>query len=368
MNILIAPNAFKGSLSALEVAGIIQSNLLKLNPDLKCKCLPIADGGDGTFDVLTHHYNGETHIISTIDLLDREIKASLFLTEQGLAIIELTHVAGLSLLKPSDYNPLNTHTFGVGDLIRLALDLNCSKIILAVGGSGTLDMGFGALRALGYRFFDKDGLELKGGGGNLSSIVTVDTQCFDRRILNVDFQIACDVENPLIGECGAAKVFGAQKGATREEIDLLHQNHQYFAELIKAKFQIDISEMKYGGAAGGIAAGLHAMCGAKLQSGSELVFQCLDMDEAIDECDLLITGEGRIDSQSAFGKAPYVLAQKAKEKGKRVYAFCGTSEFLQNSPFDKVFPIKKESQSLTEAMKRTKENLIDAVFTMRGVL
>ncbi|RXQ88064.1 glycerate kinase [Ancylomarina salipaludis] len=368
MNILIAPNAFKGSMSALEVAEIIQFNLLKFHPELKCQCLPIADGGDGTFDVLTHHLKGENHIVTTTDLLGREIQASLFLTEQDVAIIELTHVAGLSLLAPSEYKPLNTHTYGVGDLIRSALNLSCSKIILAIGGSGTLDMGFGVLRALGYRFFDKDGLELKGGGGNLSAIAKIDSQDFDRRILNVDFQIACDVENPLLGECGAAKVFGAQKGASCDEIDLLHQNHQYFAEIIKKEFQIDISKMKYGGAAGGIAAGLYAMCGAKLRSGSELVFDCLNMDKAIAGCDLLITGEGRIDSQSAFGKAPYVLAQKAKEMGKRVYAFCGTSEFLQNSPFDKVFPIKKESQSLTDAMKQTKENLRDAVSEMVKLL
>ncbi|MCZ4695726.1 glycerate kinase [Ancylomarina euxinus] len=361
MNILIAPNAFKGSLSALEVAEIIQSNLLKINPKLNCKCLPIADGGDGTFDVLSDYYLGAAHTFSTTDLLNRKINAPIFLTENSTAIIELSHVAGLSLLKPSEYDPLNTHTFGVGDLIRSALDLNCTKIILAIGGSGTLDMGFGALRALGFRFLDKDGNELSGGGGFLKRIVDIDSEKFDARLLQVDFQIACDVENPLLGEFGAAHIFGKQKGASEEEIIQLHQNHQDFAQLIKKQFHIDISKIKHGGAAGGIAAGFYALCGAKLRSGSELIFDCLNMDDALESCDILITGEGRIDSQSSFGKAPYVLAQKAKLMRKRVIAFCGSYESLINSPFDQVFPIKKDCQTLNEAITFAKNNLADAI-------
>jgi len=361
MNILIAPNAFKGSLTALEVADIIKSSLLKTKLNFDCRTLPIADGGDGTFDVLLEHYLGAKHIVSTYDLIDRHIDAPLFITEQGTAIIEMAHVAGLSLLKPSEYNPLNTHTYGLGDLIHSALDLNCTKIILAIGGSGTLDMGFGALRALGFRFLDKDGNELKGGGGDLKAIVEINTQNFDSRLLLVDFQIACDVDNPLLGEFGAAHVFGKQKGATNEEIIQLAENHQHFAQLIQKQYHIDISTTKHGGAAGGIAAGLHALCGAKLLSGSQLVSECLNMDEALEQCDVLITGEGRIDSQSSYGKAPYVLAQKAKLIGKRVIAFCGSSEHLVNSPFDHVIPIKKEGQSLHEAMKFAQKNLESAV-------
>jgi len=361
MNILIAPNAFKGSLTALEVADIIKRSLLKtkLNPD--CRNLPIADGGDGTFDVLLEHYSGTKHIVSTYDLVDRKIDAPLFITEEGTAIIEMAQVAGLSLLKSTEYDPLNTHTYGLGDLIRSVLDLNCTKIILAVGGSGTLDMGFGALRALGFRFLDKNGNEVRGGGGNLNSILTIDAGNFDSRLLQVDFQIACDVDNPLLGAFGAAFVFGKQKGATEEEIILLHQNHKHFAQIIEKQFNIDISKLKHGGAAGGIAAGLYALCGAKLRSGSELIFDCLNVNEALENCDILITGEGRIDSQSSFGKAPYVLAQKAKLMGKRVIAFCGSSENLENSPFDHVIPIKKEGQSLNETLKFAEKNLESAV-------
>ncbi|MGZ2371621.1 glycerate kinase family protein [Ancylomarina sp. YFZ004] len=361
MNILIAPNAFKGSLSALEVAQIIQNNLSKLNPNFNCRSLPIADGGDGTLTVLSNYYFGAAHTFSTTDLLNRKIKAPIFLTENGTAIIELTHVAGLSLLKSSEYKPLQTHTFGVGDLIRSALDLNCTKIILAIGGSGTLDMGFGALRALGFRFLDKEGNELCGGGGSLKAIIEINSQNFDSRLLLVDFQIACDVDNPLLGEFGAAHVFGKQKGASDDEIIQLHQNHQHFAQLIEKQSHIDISTMKHAGAAGGIAAGLHALCGAKLRSGSELVFDCLNMDEALEKCDVLITGEGRIDSQSSFGKAPYVLALKAKQMGKRVIALCGSSEKLTNSPFDHVIPIQKEGQALNEAIMSAKKNLEEAV-------
>ena len=361
MNVLIAPNAFKGSLSALQVARIIESNLVKIRPNFNCKCLPIADGGDGTFDVLTNYYEGKTHRFSTIDLLDREISAPLFLTKNGTAIIELTHVAGLSLLKPSEYNPLSTHTYGVGDLIRSALDLNCTKIILAIGGSGTIDMGFGALRALGFRFLNRNGEVQLGGGGDLNEIVEIDSLSFDNRLLNVDFQIACDVENVLLGELGSAHVFSKQKGASSEDINYLHQNHKHFANLIKKQFNIDISSMKYGGAAGGVAAVLHALCGAKLRSGSELVFDCLNIDQALNDCDILITGEGCIDSQSSFGKAPYVLAKKAKEIKKRVYAFCGSSENIVNFPFDDVFPIKKEGQTLVEALTFAENNLKEAV-------
>jgi len=366
MNILIAPNAFKGSLSAIEVAEIIQSTLLKIDPKYTCRCLPIADGGDGTFDVLANHYKGEIHSFSTTDLLDRHINAPLYLTENGTAIIELTHVAGLNLLKSSEYAPLNTHTFGVGVLIRSALDLKCKKIILAIGGSGTLDMGFGALRALGIRFLDSEDHELTGGGGKLNLISKIDTRNFDIRLLDVDFQIACDVENPLLGEKGAAPVFGKQKGASDEELVFLHQNHQHFARLIEKQFQINITKMKFCGAAGGISAGLHALCGAKLRSGSDMILDCLNMDEAIETADILITGEGRIDSQSAFGKAPYVLAQKAKHLGKRVFAFCGTAENLPNSPFERIFSIKKDEQSQSEAMQLARTNLEDAVFEIQS--
>jgi len=365
MNILIAPNAFKGSLSAIEVSEIIQSGLLKINPKYNCRCLPIADGGDGTFDVLANHYKGKIHSVTTTDLLDRPINAPLFLTEDGTAIIELTHVAGLKLLKPSEYAPLNTHTFGVGALIRKALDLNCRKIILAIGGSGTLDMGFGALRALGIRFLNSEGIVLSGGGGNLTAITKIDTQNFDKRLLHVDFQIACDVENPLLGEFGAAPVFGKQKGATDKTIAMLEQNHQYFARLIDKQFHVDITKIKFGGAAGGISAGLHALSGAKLRSGSDLILDCLNMDEAIKTADILITGEGKIDSQSFFGKAPYVLAQKAKQFGKRVFAVCGSSEKLPNSPFERIFYIKKDKQSLSEAMRLARTNLEDAVFEIQ---
>tara|TARA_R110001583_G_scaffold48896_3_gene153020 strand:- start:5724 stop:6830 length:1107 start_codon:yes stop_codon:yes gene_type:complete len=361
MNILIAPNAFKGSLSALEVADIIQCNLLKINPDLNCTSLPIADGGDGTFDVLRNHYRGQTHTITTSDLLDRKIQAPLFISENGTAIIELTHVAGLSILKPSEYSPLFTHTFGVGDMIRHALDRNCTKIILAIGGSGTLDMGFGALRALGFRFLDKHGDVVSGGGGNLKAISEIDSKNFDTRLLQVDFQIACDVDNPLLGEFGAANVFGRQKGANSEEIRQLIENHQHFAQLLESQSHINLSSIRHGGAAGGIAAGLYALCGAQLLSGSKLVFDCLGMDEAIEKCDVLITGEGRIDSQSSFGKAPYALAKKAKQMGKRVIAFCGSTENIIQSPFDSVISIKKEAQNLNEAIKYAKNNLRDAV-------
>ncbi len=361
MNILISPNAFKGSLSALEVADIIQHNLLKINPDLNCTSLPIADGGDGTFDILRNHYQGLTYTVTTSDLLDRKIQAPIFISENGTAIIELTHVAGLSLLKPSEYSPLFAHTFGVGDMIRHALDKNCTKIILAIGGSGTLDMGFGALRALGFRFLDKYGNEQSGGGGNLKDISEINSKNFDTRLLQVDLHIACDVDNPLLGIFGAAHVFGQQKGATSEEIHLLIENHQHLAQLIESQFHIDVIFIKYGGAAGGIAAGLHALCGAKLLSGSELVFDCLGMDEAIEKCDVLITGEGRIDSQSSYGKAPYVLAKKAKQVGKRVIAFCGSTENLIQAPFDSVISIKKEAQNLDEAIKQAKNNLRDAV-------
>ncbi len=361
MNILIAPNAFKGSLTALEAAEIIRYNLLKIKPNYNCVSLPIADGGDGTLAVLKKHYSGTEYILETRDLLGRKTHASLFLTDSKTAIIELTHVAGLALLNPSEYNPLCAHTFGVGDLIRYALDLACSKIILAVGGSGTLDMGFGALRSLGIRFLDANNTELTGGGSNLKYIRTIDLLNFDSRILDVDFQIACDVENPLLGEIGAANIFGKQKGASDSEIIGLHQNHQHFAQIIDAEFDIDVSKMKYGGAAGGIAAGLHAFCGAELKPGSELIFDCLNLNSALENCDVLITGEGSIDAQSAFGKAPYVLAQKAKQMGKTVLAFCGQAEYSANMPFDSLIAIKKEGQTHNEAMKLAANNLKEAV-------
>ncbi|MFA8433305.1 MAG: glycerate kinase [Marinifilaceae bacterium] len=357
MRILIAPNAFKGSLSAAEVAATISRAFHDVEPNFDCCTLPVADGGDGTAEVLAAGLNARKQLVEVENALGRKIKAPLYLSEDGTAFIELADAAGLKLLSTRELAPLQTHTYGVGELIRKALDYSCTRIVLGIGGSATLDVGIGALRALGVRFKDASGGEVRGGGGALNRIASLDVSEMDKRLNEVQIQIACDVDNYLLGERGAAHVFGPQKGANPFQVELLEKNHRKFTQLVKQTLDVDMGEFLYGGAAGGISAGLKAFCGAELLPGADLVLDSLDFDRKLKDCDLVITGEGRIDEQSIHGKAPYVVAQRAKFAGKKVIGLAGSFESLDNSPFDALFSIPNGPVALEEVMENAEKYL-----------
>ena len=339
MRILIAPNAFKGSMSAHQVAQTVEQALLSIAPNNSCKLLPVADGGDGTAKVLSLGLEASKRMVPTYDALGNRIQAPYYVTSDGTAIIELADTAGIRLLKPYQLSPMQSNTYGVGVIMRDALDYGCRKIILGVGGSATLDMGTGLLRALGVRFFDA-------------------YSDLDERIYNTEILVACDVNNSLLGSTGAARVFGPQKGASPYQVMLLERNHRYMADLVNSAMGMDISELPYTGAAGGVPALLKVFCKAILRPGANLVMDVLDIDHWLDQCDLVITGEGKIDSQTKFGKAPFVVAQRAHDRGKMVIALTGSYEDFAQNPFDVVFPIIPGPTSLHDAMENASDNLL----------
>jgi len=312
MKIIIAPNAMKGSLSAEEVASAIETGIRRASAFSEIIKIPIADGGDGLSSVLSN----TMEVIEKKCLVKNPVGhlvnvAYLYIEQRKLAIIEMATAAGLALLKPSEYDPLNANTFGVGELINAALDESAEHIVLGIGGSATNDMGTGLASALGFRFLDSNNNEVPSGGGNLTKITSIDSKDVDQRLEKTKFQIACDVANPLLGEDGAAKVYAPQKGATKEQVVFLERGFESFSKVLEEYSQKIIHNEKGAGAAGGLGAGMMALFNAQLLPGAELVLDLLEFEKQATEADLIITTEGKLDFQTQFGKAPYVLAQRA---------------------------------------------------------
>ena len=363
MKIVIAPNAFKNSLDATAVAEAISKGLLQSKLDCETICFPVGDGGDGTGVLLTTHFNGKKIVTSVYDPLHRIIESSFgFIEESKTAIIEMADASGLRLLKPEEYDPLHATTFGTGELIKAALDKGVNKIIICIGGSATVDAATGILQSLGARFFDVNENELQHLPGSLKNIHAVNLLELDKRILQTELIVLCDVENTLLGEHGAAKIFGPQKGATNDDVKLLEDGFKKLCNIVYDESGKDMSMIKHGGAAGGVAAGLHTFLNAKLANGIDHFLEITKFDNAIKDADLLITGEGSIDLQTLEGKAPYGVAVAAKKYKIPVIAFAGkvpliTKEKL-NQYFDVLLPISNEAMDLSTAMQYTYENLV----------
>jgi len=327
LKIVIAPNALKDSLTAFDAACAIEKGILKNNPNEETVCIPIADGGDGLLQVVQQALKGEWKTLAVEDPLGRIIQAPvLYCPEKSLVMIELASAAGLALLEEQEYNIRKTSTFGVGQLLNAALDLNVNQIILGIGGSATNDAAMGIASALGVKFRDKNGNELPSNACNLIKIEQIDCSLVNSKILSIKFDIICDVNNPLLGENGAAAIFGPQKGASPEDVDFLEQGLSHFSDIIHRDFQIDVSELEGGGAAGGVGAGLTALFNANLCKGAELVLELLSFEDQIKDADLLITAEGKIDKQTGFGKAPYIAAKTAKKFNVPVYVVAGQAD------------------------------------------
>jgi glycerate kinase len=363
MNILIAPNAFKNSLNANDAALAIQQGLALSCLDCISICFPIADGGDGTGSLIIEKCGGKVIEKEVQDPLGRKIKASFGLIDNGqTAVIEMADASGLRLLNKAELNPLKASSYGTGELVKFALDAGVNKIIIAMGGSATVDGGCGILNALGVSFLNVSGESLPANPEGLDGMVEVDASGLDKRILNCEVVILCDVDNELLGLRGAAYVFGPQKGGTPEAVELLDDFLKNFAAISSRQTGIDMAGIKHSGTAGGAAAGLHVWVNAKLVNGIDYFLSLTGFDEALKNCDLLITGEGSIDKQTLQGKGPFGVAVKAKNANIPVIGVAGKIPLGNDEElskyFDVLMPINNDLGDIDTAMKNTRENLI----------
>jgi len=365
MKIVIAPDSYKGSLSALQVAEAIERGIKKVDSGIETILVPMADGGEGTVQSLVDASEGRIVELIVHDPLFRKIKSFYGIMGDGkTAIIEMAAASGLPFLAPDERNPMKTTTYGTGELIKDALDKGCTDIIIGLGGSATNDGGCGMAQALGVRFLDANGDDIGFGGQELSKIQSIDISEIDSRIQSVQFLAACDVDNPLCGEKGASAVYGRQKGASEDDVITLEKGLNHFSTLVKQQLDMDINDIPGAGAAGGLGAGVMIFLQAQLQRGIEIVTQITNLSEKMNGADLVITGEGRIDFQTAFGKTPFGVAQVAKAKNISTIALAGSLgegyKTLYKKGFDGIFSIIDKPMSLQEAINNAAELLENA--------
>lgn len=357
--ILIAPNAFKHSLSAIEVAYTIKSALDSLDLNFGCEIAPVADGGDGTIEILNFYFKKSKLIECTVhDPLMRLVKSHWLLLNKETAIIELSKASGLALLKENELNPMWANTFGTGELILSALNKGCTKIIVALGGSATIDAGVGILLALGVKIFDKKKNKLKAGGGFLNSTCEVDLKSLNARMKKIKLDVLCDVKIPLVGEKGTVQRFGAQKGAKEGEKIILEANMNHFADVVSKCVGGDYRFEPMVGAAGGVAFSLKVFLGANLFSGFSYLASLINLEDKIKNSDIVITGEGKLDLQTLMGKGVFELAKLAKKHKKMVVVLCGDYEDdidWKGHGMDLVIKIKPKNMSIEESLKNTKD-------------
>lgn len=303
--IILASDSFKGTLSSAEIAEMLSASIYRYLPGFECVSLPMADGGEGTLAALVSALDAEEHVLVVHDPLGRPVSATYGIITSAAgkrsALIEMAAASGLPLLKTSERNPLISSTFGCGELIRDALDQNCTELVLALGGSATNDGGIGCMKALGARFFDVQGNELQACGKDLEKLARIDLSNFDARLKDLHVRVLCDVDNPLIGPCGATATFGPQKGADVVSLERLERGMQHYAQILEQQFNKNFN-ISGAGAAGGFGAGALAFLNAELVGGIQTVLDLLHFDELIANAALCITGEGHLDEQTAHGK------------------------------------------------------------------
>lgn len=365
MKIVIAPDSFKGSLSALEVAKAIQKGISKIDAGIETILVPMADGGEGTVQSLIDASGGEIIEFMVHDPLFRKIKSFYGIMGDGkTAVIEMAAASGLTLLSPDERNPMKTTTYGTGELIKDALVKGCTNIIIGLGGSATNDGGCGMAQALGVLFLDANGDNIGFGAGELSKISSIDISGIDKSIKSVNIKAACDVDNPLCGANGASVVYGYQKGAGSEDVIALDKGLSHFAEIINHQLQLDIKDVPGAGAAGGLGAGVMVFLNARLERGIDIVTKANNLAEKMQNADLVITGEGRIDFQTAFGKTPFGVAQIAKQRRIPVIAIAGSlgEEYqgLYVKGFNGIFSIIDSPMTLDDAFRNATELIENA--------
>lgn len=374
MKVIVAPDSFKNNLTAAEVADWIAKGIQRADPSIGIRKIPMADGGEGTVAALTSATSGSIVATEVTGPLGEKTPSFLGLLGHGrTAVIEIAAAAGLGLVPLNQRNPLVTTTIGVGELIRAALDANCGRIIIGLGGSATNDGGIGMARALGVRFFAGDGRELPVQGGRyLEMIEAIDCRGLDRRLHGVELWVACDVKNPLVGPEGATRVYGPQKGATPEMVETLERGMAHYADLLQRSFNQDIPSVPGSGAAGGLGAGLMAYAGAKLKPGIELIADACQFEEELREADLLITGEGRTDGQTAYGKVPVGLAQIAQRHGVPVVCLSGGLgpgyEVIYQHGIDAAFSNVTNAMPLKSAMESSGPMLEETAYAIMRLI
>ncbi len=327
MKILLAPNAFKGSLSANKACEAMAEGILEEFPDVEIVKLPFSDGGDNLVDVLVEILGGEYIEKEVSDPLFRKIKAVFcYVPEMELAAVEMAKASGLALLNEKERNPLYTTTYGTGELISACLDLGVKKILVGIGGSATNDGGIGMASALGVKFLNHKNEPIAPIGKELINIKKIDISSLDPRIKKVEIEVICDVDNPLLGENGASKIYGPQKGASPEDVKLLEKGLKNLAEVIGKDLNKKVADLPGAGAAGGLGAGLFAFLGAKLKPGIEIMTKLVGIEEKIKGCGLVITAEGKLDHQVFFNKGPAGVALCAKKYNIPCIALAGIIE------------------------------------------
>lgn len=361
MKIVVAPDSFKESMSAKEVCDSIEKGLLSVSKDWEIVKVPMADGGEGTLEALIDATNGKIFNEKTLNPLGEEITSRFgILGEKNIAIIEMASTSGLELISPEKRNPYITTTYGTGQLMLKSLEQNVEEIILGIGGSATNDGGAGMLQALGAKLLDKKGNEIGFGGYELSKLDKIDFSNLDKRLKNIKILVACDVTNPLTGKNGSSYIFGKQKGATPEMIEVLDENLLHYSKIIKRDLGFDVNDIPGAGAAGGLGAGLLTL-GAILKKGIEIVIEANELDKKVQGADLVITGEGSIDGQTRFGKTPYGVVSVAKKYNIPTVTLTGNVgkdiDILYDYGFDAIFSIMQGVDTLENALKNGKENI-----------
>ncbi|HCA48732.1 MAG TPA: glycerate kinase [Armatimonadetes bacterium] len=356
MKIVIAPDSFKGSLTALEVCEAAARGIGSISPEIETVQVPMADGGEGTVQSLVDATGGTLVTETVTGPLGEPVEAIYGLLGDGeSAVIEMAAASGLPLVPDAQRNPLKTTTFGTGELIAAALDHGRRKLIVGIGGSATTDAGVGMAQALGVRFLDESGEPVGFGGAELARIATIEMSGADPRLRDTEIRVACDVDNPLYGERGAAYVYGPQKGASPDDVRVLDANLRHVADVIQRDLGLDVRDLPGAGAAGGLGAGLVAFCGASLEPGVEIVIDAVDLPGSMKGADMCITGEGAIDSQTAFGKTPAGVTAVARREGVPVIAIAGGVAFdavsLHERGFHALASILNRPMSLAEAME-----------------
>lgn len=360
MKIVAASDSFKDSVTSPEVAAALKEGILEVSPQTDVACLAVGDGGEGTAAVLLESLGGIRQTCTVSDPLGRKIMASygIVTPRDGIdsyrtALIEMAETSGLQLLKYEERNVMLTSSVGLGEMIRDAYERGCRNFMVGIGGSATCDAGTGLLSVLGFRFLNSRGEVLNPSGRMLTEIESIDDSHIDRNILNCRFTIICDVTNPLFGKDGAAYVYAPQKGASPEEVGVLDRGLVNIARIVKGQTGRDVASLPGAGAAGGIGWAFKSFFNAELKSGVDAVLDLIGFDSFIEDADLVITGEGRIDSQTLSGKVPYGVCRRAKKAGVPVVAVAGTVESvpeLLKAGFDGVFPILTHPMTLAEAL------------------
>lgn len=355
--IVVASDSFKGCLSSMQVADAVERAVLHACPACVVIKIDVADGGEGTMDALQCTLGGHKIWLEVSDPLGRPVRASYVILEDGTtAVVEMAAASGLPLLSPEERNPLETSTYGTGQLIADALNKGCRKFLIGIGGSATNDAGMGMLQALGYRFTDAQGNALCGCGESLEKVASIDAFSASPALKESEFIVACDVDAPLYGPKGAAYVFAPQKGADTETVERLDNGLKHFSEVVaKSKGAIeDYAQTPGAGAAGGLGFGLMAFLNARLVSGVDMVLDAIGFDSIIKDADLIITGEGKVDTQTLTGKTPYGVLQRAKLQGIPVVAIGGSvqldSEDATRVGFATVLQVTPPGMPLHDAM------------------